>query len=201
MDYSRSSLARQLRLRFLVSPSEPTWPLLYWESDSKSDELIESLFERDHGRGAVDEGRSLQGRELHGNFHKSSWGPTALLSVLVPLMSLALRPISHAVLRVFLLCPPPILLVFFLHSAWSSTCPIEHWVPDQTLSSKPQSSGHDEFQAPGKAAYLAQRSFHLCTKSALPVASQPLILNSACQDSMGDLSSGQELNIIVLIKD
>ena len=143
-----------------------------------------------------------KGENCMGTFTRVPGGPQlSCLSLSIPLMSLALRPISHAVLRVFLLCPPPILLVFFLHSAWSSTCPIEHWVPDQTLSSKPQSSGHDEFQAPGKAACLAQRSFHLCTKSALPVASQPLILNSACQESMGDLSPGQELNIIVLIKD
>ena len=49
-------------------------------------------------------------------------------------------------------------------------------VADQTLSFKPQSAGHDEFQAPGTAARTAQPSVRLFTKSALPVAAWPIIL-------------------------
>lgn len=94
-----------------------------------------------------------------------------------------LRPLSHSVLR----------SSSFTHSWVSlSLCFANHVlsVPDQTWSFKPLSSRHDEFQVPGGK-----------TKSNLPGTAWPITLTTAQQDSMEDLSSGQDLNITVFIKD
>ena len=102
-----------------------------------------------------------------GTFRQAPGDPQlACLCLSILLMSLALRPISCAVLRVFF-CPPPILHGIFLHSAWSNMCPIEQWVLDQTLPSKPQSSRLDGFQAPATAACLAQHLLSISVQSQL----------------------------------
>ena len=81
-----------------------------------------------------------------------------------------LRPLSHSVLR----------SSSSTHSWVSlSLCFANHVlsVPDQTWSFKLLSSRHDEFQVPGGD-----------TKSTLPGTAWPIILTTAQQDSMEDLS-------------
>lgn len=171
MDHSRSPLARWLRLPSLPLLKPQTLSYCSQELDSRSGSLIPSLFKSNNGGGLWTRGIFWKGRNGTGASQRCR-RPAALLWGLVP-SSRASR------LRWWVLGPSALLSSgspsSILHSAlWPNVSKL----PVQTQSLKPLSRGRDEVQAPS--------SVRLYTKSTLPVATEPVIL----QPTLGDLTSG-----------